>query len=92
MVTEVTRRGNMQMMSSHPCPHCNGTGIKINNPCPHCNGEGMKKETITETVDIPRGVISGAYTTISGKGDGLPKGINGINGDLIVIFNIIKIQ
>jgi molecular chaperone DnaJ len=90
MVTEVTRRGNMQMMSSHPCPHCNGTGIKINNPCPHCNGEGMKKETITETVDIPRGVISGAYTTISGKGDGLPKGINGINGDLIVIFNIIN--
>ena len=89
MVTEVKRMGNTQMMSSHPCPHCHGTGKKITNPCPHCHGEGMKKETINETVDIPRGVISGAYTTISGKGNGLPKNLNGVNGDLIVIFNVL---
>lgn len=86
MVSEVKRQGNMQMMSSRPCPHCQGTGKKITNPCPHCHGEGMKLEVIKETVDVPKGVIDGAYSVLQGKGCGLPKGLNGVNGDLHVIF------
>ena len=89
MVTEVKRQGNIQMMSSRPCSHCHGTGKKITNPCPHCHGEGMVKENTKETIEIPKGVISGAYTTISGKGCGLPKNMNGIDGDLVIVFNVV---
>lgn len=88
MVSEIRRQGNMQMMSSHPCPHCNGSGKKITNPCPHCHGEGMKHEKTTETVTIPKGVHDGAYTTIKGKGQGLPKDKRGVDGDLFVIFRV----
>lgn len=89
MVSEIRRQGNMQMMSSHPCPHCKGSGKKITKPCPKCNGKGMTNVTITETIDISRGIKTGGYITLSGKGCELPKGYDGVNGDLHVIF-IIK--
>lgn len=88
MVTEVKRQGNMQMMSSHLCPHCKGTGKKITKPCPHCHGKGMKVEKMRETIEVPKGSINGSYIILNGKGYSLPKGIEGVNGDLHVVFTI----
>lgn len=88
MVSEVQQRGNMRMVSSHPCPHCGGTGKKITSPCPHCGGKGMKEKLIKERVVVPAGAQDGMFVTLSGKGCDLPKDLNGISGDLHVIFNV----
>lgn len=89
MVSEIKQQGNMRMVSSHPCPHCKGSGKKISKPCSHCGGNGMTVTTYKETVEIPRGAKTGSYITLSGKGSELPKGYNGVNGDLHIIF-IVK--
>lgn len=88
MVSEVVQRGNMRMVSSRPCPHCNGSGKTVSDPCPDCGGSGMKEVTKKETIEIPVGVVEGYYFTLAGKGCGLPKGYEGINGDLNIIFKI----
>ena len=88
MISEVRQQGNMRMVSSRPCPHCNGTGKTYSKPCPHCNGEGMKDDEYKETVTFPAGIVDGMYHTFSGKGGELPKGYNGIPGDLNVIFRV----
>lgn len=91
MVSEIRRQGNMQMMSSHPCPHCHGTGQRITTPCKHCNGRGMENVTEEETITIPRGVTTGQYIVNVGKGceAARTKGANSINGDLVIVFNVI---
>lgn len=92
MRTDVQRRGNMQTITQRPCPHCNGTGKKITTPCQHCNGEGMESVREKERITIPKGVVTGQYYVINGKGCEAPsvKGTQSINGDLIVIFNVIE--
>ena len=88
MISDVQQRGNMRMVSSRPCPHCNGSGKTYSKPCSHCNGEGMKDSDYKETVVFPAGVVDGMYHPFSGKGGELPKGYNGIPGDLNVIFRV----
>lgn len=88
MVSERVQRGNMTMVSSHPCPHCNGTGKTYSKPCSHCNGNGMKQASSTERIVIPAGVVDGVFETFPGKGNELPKGYEGIPGDLHIIFRI----
>lgn len=91
MITDRIQRGNMIQMSSHPCPHCNGTGKKITTPCSHCNGQGMETIINEETIEIPKGVVTGQYIVLQGKGCDAPKTSGGqtINGDLVVIFNVV---
>ena len=58
--------------------------------CPNCNGTGVKKESATKTLNIPRGIFDGAYTVFKGEGNApMYSDGNGINGDLLVRFNII---
>lgn len=90
MISDVQQRGNMRMVSSHPCPHCNGTGRTFSKPCSHCNGEGMENVEIKEKIIIPAGVADGMYHTFKGKGCDLPKGYNGVSGDLTIVFRINK--
>ena len=73
------------------CPHCNGTGKKITTPCSHCNGQGMEIIDNEETIEIPKGVVTGQYIVLQGKGCEAPKnsGSQTINGDLVVAFNVI---
>ena len=91
MITDRIQRGNMIQMLSHPCPHCNGTGKKITTPCSHCNGQGMEVIDNEETIEIPKGVVTGQYIVLQGKGCEAPKnsGSQTINGDLVVAFNVI---
>lgn len=91
MITDRIQRGNMIQMSSRPCPHCNGTGKKISKPCTHCNGQGMEVINNEEIIDIPKGVVTGQYIVLQSKGCEAPKNSanQSINGDLVVIFNVI---
>ncbi len=68
------------------CPHCNGTGQKIEQPCPKCHGVGRVETEKTIKVKIPQGVDNGAKIRISGEGD---CGINGgLNGDLYLVIYV----
>ena len=92
MITDVQRRGNMQTIMQRPCPHCHGTGKKITNPCPKCNGDGIEVIKERETITIPKGVNTGQYYVIQGKGcePNVKKGVQVINGDLIVVFTVVN--
>jgi RNA polymerase sigma-54 factor len=89
MVTDVQRRGNMQTIMQRPCPHCHGTGKKITNPCSKCNGDGVEIIKEKEKITIPKGVNTGQYYVIQGKGcePNVKKGVQAINGDLILSLN-----
>lgn len=88
-ISERRQHGNMTMINNRPCQHCNGTGKSFSEPCPHCHGEGMKTVTNKIKITIPAGVINGAYQTLQGKGCELPKGYNGVSGDLNVFFIVL---
>ena len=88
MITETKTRGNMIFQTSHPCGRCNGTGKLATNPCSHCNGTGLENVTVTEYIDIPDGVFTGAGMRMQGMGSE-PKG-EGINGDLIIKIEVIN--
>ena len=81
-----TVRENMFFEQISTCPYCNGTGKTASKPCKECHGTGLKEDFATITIDIPAGVFSGARTSIEGKGC-TPVG-GGINGNLIVTFNV----
>lgn len=91
MITQVQQMGPMRSISSHPCPHCNGTGKKISKLCSKCNGDGMEVVEKEETISIPKGVGTGNYYVLNGKGCEArsKKGVQTINGDLIFVFNVI---
>lgn len=92
VISDVQRRGNMQTITQRPCPHCHGTGKKITNPCPKCNGDGVEVIKEKEKITIPKGVNSGQYYVLKGKGcePNAKKGVQTINGDLIVVFTVVN--
>lgn len=91
MITQVQQRGTVRSVMSRPCPHCNRTGKQITTPCPKCNGDGMDVVEKEESINIPKGVTSGNYFVLNGKGCEAKtvKGGRTVNGDLIIIFNIV---
>ncbi|MBX9639688.1 MAG: molecular chaperone DnaJ, partial [Mycobacteriaceae bacterium] len=68
------------------CPHCRGTGKKIEKPCRGCRGEGLTRKEKEITVSAPAGVDHGMRMQISGAGDKGPRG--GPHGDLHVLFHV----
>lgn len=71
-----------QMVATHACPTCRGTGEVIPEPCPTCAGEGRVRERRTVTVKIPAGVADGVRIRHAGQGEVGPGG--GPAGDLYV--------
>ena len=45
-----------QVMTSRPCPQCQGYGTVIPHPCAECSGDGRVRTRRTLTVKIPAGV------------------------------------
>ena len=86
MITETQQRGNMFFQNMHPCQHCHGTGKMIKNPCKHCNGTGFENIDCYEKLAIPSGVFTGARMNLKEKGSSPIE--NGINGDLLIDFNV----
>jgi molecular chaperone DnaJ len=71
-----------QMMSTHTCPDCGGSGRKIANPCRDCHGSGMREKTKKLLVKVPAGINEGEMLTLRGEGEPGVRG--GSYGDLYI--------
>ena len=71
-----------QMMTTAPCPRCQGQGSRIDSPCSGCRGEGRKNLESTFTIQIPAGVEEGSTMRLADRGPAGPRG--GPNGRLFV--------
>ncbi|WP_157247986.1 molecular chaperone DnaJ [Nonomuraea typhae] len=81
-VSQVTRSFLGQVMTSRPCPQCQGYGSIIRNPCLECSGEGRVRTRRTIKVRIPPGVEGGTHIQLAGEGEIGPGG--GPPGDLFL--------
>ena len=79
-VQRMTRTLLGQVMTSSPCPGCQGYGTVIVTPCKDCSGEGRIRVRQDLEVSIPAGVSTGTRIRMSGRGEAGPAG--GPNGDL----------
>ncbi|MFN8169961.1 MAG: molecular chaperone DnaJ [Candidatus Nanopelagicales bacterium] len=68
-VQSVQRSFLGQVMTSRPCPQCQGYGTLIPHPCPECAGEGRVRTRRTLTVKIPAGVDTGTRIQLTGEGE-----------------------
>jgi molecular chaperone DnaJ len=56
------------LMTSSPCPACDGTGQEIPDKCEACLGQGRVRRPVSVTVEIPAGVSDGMELRVSGGG------------------------
>lgn len=85
-IQQVQRSFLGQVMTSRPCPTCQGFGEVIPSPCHECSGQGRVRSRRTMTVKIPAGVDSGTRIHLSGEGEVGPGG--GPAGDLFVELRV----
>ena len=85
-VQRVTNSIFGQMMSTSPCPQCQGFGTQIVTPCPECSGEGRIRATRSVTVKVPAGIDDGMQIRVAGQGDAGVAG--GPSGDLFAEAHI----
>lgn len=81
-IQQVQRSFLGQVMTSRPCPQCQGFGSTIRHPCPECAGDGRVRIRRTLNVDIPPGVDTGTRIQLAGQAEAGPNG--GPPGDLYV--------
>lgn len=81
-VQRVQRSFLGNVVTSSPCPRCQGYGTIIASPCRDCDGEGRKRVHTTIDVNVPAGVSTGTRIRMSRRGEAGPAG--GPNGDLHV--------
>lgn len=79
-VQRVARSFLGQVMTTAPCPHCQGFGTVLPQPCAQCAGEGRVRSKRQITVDIPAGVDTGTRVKLTAQGEVGPAG--GPAGDL----------
>ena len=75
-----------QMVTSRPCPRCNGSGESITSPCDACRSEGRVADHRTLRVTVPSGVDTGLVLRLSDRGSAGPRG--GPPGDLYVHLEV----
>ncbi|KRE37935.1 molecular chaperone DnaJ [Janibacter sp. Soil728] len=85
-IQQVQRSFLGQVMTSRPCPTCQGFGEVIPNPCHECSGQGRVRSRRTMKVRIPAGVDSGTRIHLAGEGEVGPGG--GGAGDLYVELRV----
>ncbi len=71
-----------QMVSTSPCPTCQGEGKTIIERCEVCFGEGRTLQEDVISIKIPAGVAEGMQLSMGGKGNVPTRG--GIAGDLLI--------
>ncbi|MFZ5872140.1 MAG: molecular chaperone DnaJ, partial [Actinomycetota bacterium] len=81
-VQRVARSFLGQVMTTSPCPTCQGFGTVIPEPCLDCSGEGRVRSRRSLTIKVPAGVDTGTRIQLSGQGEVGPAG--GPAGDLYV--------
>ncbi|EFA23084.1 molecular chaperone DnaJ [Bifidobacterium gallicum] len=57
------------MMSSSPCPTCQGHGTVIEDPCTVCHGQGRVRVKRDMTVSIPAGIVDDARIRLAHQGE-----------------------
>ncbi len=73
-----------QMVSTSPCPTCQGEGKVVTERCDVCFGEGRQLNEDLLSVKIPAGVGEGMQLSMTGKGNVPTRG--GIAGDLLIVI------
>jgi len=71
-----------QVMTSRPCPTCQGHGSTIPHPCVECSGQGRVRHRRDLTIEIPPGVDTGTRIQLQGQGEAGPNA--GPAGDLYI--------
>ncbi|OOR98890.1 molecular chaperone DnaJ [Haemophilus paracuniculus] len=80
------RRQQGFFVTEATCPHCQGSGKKIEKPCKSCQGDGRVHKAKNLSVTIPAGVDSGNQLRLQGEG---AAGENGAPaGDLYVVIYV----
>lgn len=74
------------VMTTSPCPTCEGTGQEIPDKCSDCFGSGRRRQAATVAVDIPAGVSDGMELRVAGNGHAGVAG--GPAGDLYVGLSV----
>jgi molecular chaperone DnaJ len=68
-ISQVQRSFLGQVMTTRPCPQCNGFGTVIPRPCPECAGDGRVRSRRTLTIKVPAGVDTGTRIQLTGQGE-----------------------
>ncbi|MBS2961508.1 hypothetical protein KGA66_00520 [Actinocrinis puniceicyclus] len=68
-VSHVSRSSLGQVMTSRPCPQCQGYGTLVPALCIACDGVGRVRTRRTLTVKIPPGVEDGTRIQLVGEGE-----------------------
>ena len=85
--TVTSTNGFSTFIQQTPCPHCNGSGLKLNGSCKTCGGSGVVSKMEDLEIQIPAHALLTKTMKFVGKGN-MPGG-NGIPGDLVVLFNLV---
>lgn len=89
-VQQIQRSFLGQVMTSRPCPQCQGYGTEILHPCMDCSGEGRVRVRRTLKVKIPGGVDTGTRIKLTGEGEVGHGG--GPRADLYVEIEVLQHQ
>lgn len=81
-ISQVQRSFLGQVMTTRPCPQCQGFGTVNPSPCVECSGDGRVRTRRTLTIKVPAGVDNGTRIQLTGQGEVGPGG--GPAGDLYV--------
>ena len=74
------------LMTTSPCPTCDGSGEEIPDPCSTCMGQGRRRTPASVAVEIPAGVADGMELRVAGAGHAGVAG--GAPGDLFVRLDV----
>jgi molecular chaperone DnaJ len=85
-VSDVRRSVLGAVMTSRPCPACEGSGQVIPSPCTTCRGEGRVGAAENVHIEVPAGVADGVELRLEGRGDHGRRG--GPPGDLYLSLSV----
>ncbi|WP_448855649.1 molecular chaperone DnaJ [Corynebacterium camporealensis] len=68
-IQEMQRSFLGNVMTTRPCPQCQGFGEIIKDPCNHCGGDGRVKKRRDLTVNIPAGIGDGMRIRMGSQGE-----------------------
>ncbi|MCS5480132.1 molecular chaperone DnaJ [Corynebacterium sp. YIM 101645] len=68
-VQQVQRSFLGNIMTSQPCPTCDGFGEVIEDPCSRCSGGGRVKKRRDLVVNVPAGINNGMRIRMAGQGE-----------------------
>jgi molecular chaperone DnaJ len=84
-VKSIRRQGYSQFISVATCDKCRGSGKTAEKYCEVCKGRGEIEKMQKIEIKIPRGITSGQYLRIEGKGE---PGRNAPPGDLYIVVHV----